>query len=114
MGDDQSYDNFIILAPPWQKRKNTYPFDEVNASPYLFHNFTENKTIMTTIVINEKTKKGRIILDLIREMGVGEIIESKKGSGHIPNDTTMKAIRDADEGKTIKCTDYDDYLSKVK
>ena len=36
---------------------------------------------MTTIVINEKTKKGRIIVDLIREMGVGEIIESKKGSG---------------------------------
>ena len=35
---------------------------------------------MTTIVINEKTKKGRIILDLIREMGVGEIIESKKVS----------------------------------
>ncbi len=59
---------------------------------------------MTTIVINEKTKKGRIIVDLIREMGVGEIIESKKGSGQIPNDTTMKAIRDAYEGKTIKCT----------
>ncbi|MCX6226683.1 MAG: hypothetical protein NTV01_18365 [Bacteroidia bacterium] len=51
---------------------------------------------------------------MIPEMGVGEIIESKKGSGHIPNDTTMKAIRYADEGKTIKCTDFDDYLSKVK
>ena len=69
---------------------------------------------MTTIVINEKTKKGRIILDLIREMGVGEIIESKKGSSHIPNNTTLKAIRDAEEGKTVKCADFDDYLSKVK
>lgn len=69
---------------------------------------------MTTIVINEKTKKGRIILDLIREMGVGEIIENKKASSHIPNDTTLKAIRDAEEGKTIKCTDFDDYLNKVK
>jgi hypothetical protein len=85
-----------------------------NANPYLFHNFTEKISNMTTIVINEKTKKGRIILDLIREMGVGEIIESKKASSHIPNDTTMKAIRDADEGKTIKCTDFDDYLNKVK
>ena len=83
-------------------------------NPYLFHNFTENITDMTTIVINEKTKKGRIILDLIREMGVGEIIENKKTSSHIPNDTTLKAIRDAEEGKTIKCTDFDDYLSKVK
>ena len=86
----------------------------LNAKPYLFHNFTENITNMTTIVINEKTKKGRIILDLIHEMGVGEIIESKKGSGHIPNDTTLKAIQDADEGKTIKCADFDDYLNKVK
>ncbi len=69
---------------------------------------------MTTIVINEKTKKGRIILDLIREMGVGEIIESAKESGHIPNDATLKAIQEAKEGKTIKCADFDDYLSKVK
>jgi hypothetical protein len=97
-----------------QKAKNTYPFDELYTNPYLFHNFTENISNMTTIVINEKTKKGRIILDLIREMGVGEIIESTEGSGHIPNDTTLKAIRDADAGKTIKCADFDDYLSKVK
>lgn len=69
---------------------------------------------MTTIIINEKSKKGRIILDLIREMGVGEIIESKKGSEDILNDTTMKAIRDAGKGKTIKCNDFDDYLNKVK
>jgi hypothetical protein len=68
---------------------------------------------MTTILINEKTKKGRIILDLIREMGVGEIIENKKASSHIPNDTILKAIRDAEEGKTIKCADFDDYLNKV-
>ena len=29
---------------------------------------------MTTVIINEKTKKGRIILDLIREMSCGKII----------------------------------------
>jgi len=47
-------------------------------------------------------------------MGVGDIIESKKGSGHIPNDATLEAIRDAEEGRTIKCTDFEDYLGKVK
>jgi hypothetical protein len=32
MGDDQSYEKFIVLAPFWHKRKNTYPFDEVSVS----------------------------------------------------------------------------------
>jgi hypothetical protein len=69
---------------------------------------------MTTIIINEKTKKGRIILDLIREMGVGEIIEDSTTSNAIFNKTTIKAIREAKEGKTIKCNDFEDYLNKVK
>ena len=68
---------------------------------------------MTTIIINEKTKKGRIILDLIREMGIGKIVDDKKESLNIPNLETIKAIQEADEGKTIKCIDFDDYLQKV-
>jgi hypothetical protein len=66
---------------------------------------------MTTIIINEKTKKGRIILDLIREVNGGKIIESDK---NIPNDKTMKAIQEAEEGNTIQCADFDDYLKKVR
>lgn len=69
---------------------------------------------MTTIIINEKTKKGQIILDLIREMGVGKIIEAKMTSEKIPNDKTLKAIREAKDGKTVKCNDFDDYLQKTK
>ena len=69
---------------------------------------------MTTIIINEKTKKGRIILDLIREMGIGKIVDDKKESLNIPNLETIKAIQEAGEGKTIKCTDFEDYLQKVK
>ena len=57
---------------------------------------------MTTIIINEKTKKGRIILDLIREMGVGKIVDNLMESENIPNNTTIKAITEANEGKTIK------------
>ena len=69
---------------------------------------------MTTIIINEKTKKGQIILDLIREMGVGKIIEAKMTTEEIPNDKTLKAIREAKDGKTVKCNDFDDYLQKTK
>jgi len=69
---------------------------------------------MTTIIINEKTKKGRIILDLIREMGIGKIVDDKKESLNIPNLETIKAIQEAGEGKTIKCMNFEDYLQKVK
>jgi len=66
---------------------------------------------MTTIVINEKTKKGKLIIDLIKEMGVGKIIDN---SNKEPNKTTLNAIEDARTGYTTKCTDFNDYLNKVK
>ena len=69
---------------------------------------------MTTIIINEKTKKGRLILDLIREIGVREIIDDRLESDNTFNNTTTKAIQEANEGKTIKCSDFDDYLKKVR
>ena len=69
---------------------------------------------MTTIIINEETKIGRLVLDLIREIGVGEIIDNKLKSDNILNDITINAIREANEGNTIKCDDFDDYLKKVK
>ena len=68
---------------------------------------------MTTIIINEKTKKGRIILDLIKEIGVGKIIDNSMESDNILNNTTLKAINEANEDQTIKCIDFDDYLKKV-
>ncbi len=69
---------------------------------------------MTTIIINEKTKKGRIIIDLIREIGGGKIIDNDLGYENSFNDTTLKAIKEANEGNTIKCVDFDDYLKKVE
>jgi hypothetical protein len=68
---------------------------------------------MTTIIINEKTKKGQLILDLLRELGIGKIIDEKTASEKNPNNETIKAIQEAREGKTIKCIDFDDYLKKV-
>lgn len=70
---------------------------------------------MTTIIINEKSKKGKIVLDLIRELGVGKIVEDVKPKKKVkPNAVTLKAIKDAYEEKTIGCDDFQDYLQKVK
>lgn len=69
---------------------------------------------MTTIIINEKTKKGRIVLDLIREMNCGIIIPDEKNVVENPNDITRLAIQQARKGETIKCTNFEDYLAKVK
>ena len=69
---------------------------------------------MTTIIINEKTKKGQIILELIREMGVGKIINEQNEKSNVPNSVTRQAIKEANEGKTNKCDNFDDYLGKVK
>lgn len=68
---------------------------------------------MTTIIINEKTKKGKIILQLIQEMKVGKIIDNKQ-LVQDANELTLTAIKDAKQGRTIKCSDFDDYLEKVK
>ena len=67
---------------------------------------------MTTIIINERTKKGRIILDLVRELSCGKIIN--EDTSNIPNKKTIKAIHEASEGNTIQCKDYEDYLKKVQ
>jgi hypothetical protein len=67
---------------------------------------------MTTIIINEKTKKGKIIIELIREMGMGKIIEDNVKK--TPNKKTSNAIREAINGETTKCNSFDDYLEKVK
>jgi hypothetical protein len=70
---------------------------------------------MTTVIINEKSKKGRIVLDLIKELGIGKIISEKRRNKSLkPNKDTLLAIKDAIEGKTIKCDSFEDYLEKVK
>jgi hypothetical protein len=66
---------------------------------------------MATIIINENTKKGKIILDLIKELRVGKIIED---TSNTPNQKTIDAIKDAQQGNTTKCSNFDDYLQKIK
>jgi hypothetical protein len=78
-----------------------------------FSIFVKIKVIMTTIIIDEKTKKGKIILDLIRELNAGKII-SEKDDNFLPNEQTKRAIEEAKKGNTIRCQDFNDYLEKVK
>lgn len=42
-----------------------------------------------------------------------ESVDAEETCSHV-NDTTLKAFQDADEGKTIKCVDFEDYLRKVQ
>ncbi len=62
---------------------------------------------MTTVIINNKTKKGKLILDLIREMNCGEIIEEE------PNEETIKAIQEARNGELKKAENSDDLSDKL-
>ena len=60
---------------------------------------------MTTNIINEKSKKGRIIIDLVRELSCGKIINDD--CVNLPNNKTIKAVQEAREGKTTKLNDFD-------
>jgi len=62
---------------------------------------------MATIIIDEKTKKGKLILDLIREIKGGEIIRDE------PNEETIKAIEDARNNNVTKCKDSDELFKKL-
>ncbi len=47
--------------------------------------------------------------------GVGNITESEvNGASMEVKDVTLRAMRDAREGRTIKCESFEDYLEKVK
>ena len=53
---------------------------------------------MTTIVINERTKEGKALLELVRKMSSVEILQE-------PNELTKKAIEDARHKKGTKGKD---------
>ena len=69
---------------------------------------------MTTVIINEKTKKGQIIIDLIKKLSAGKILEDNEAKERVFNKKTVKAIREAEEGKTTKCKNFNDYLEQTK
>ncbi len=56
---------------------------------------------MTTVIINEKSKKKKIVDDRMVKKKVKR------------NIVTLNAIKNAYDGKTIKCDDFQNYLQKV-
>ena len=67
----------------------------------------------TIIKVNGRSKIARLLVDMAEELAKKdksiEII-----SEVIPNNTTLKAIADARNGKTVKCESFNDYIGKVK
>lgn len=66
--------------------------------------------VQITLKINERSKLGRIILDLIR-LGT----EKKEGIEviHTPNQDTIKAIEDVKAGRTTKVKNSKDLFKQL-
>lgn len=65
---------------------------------------------MATIVINEKTAKGKTLIEFLRKFETENFIHFEPE----PNETTRKAIIEAQQGKTVKFKNFDDYKAKTK
>lgn len=63
---------------------------------------------MTTIVIYEKTKIGKLIMNLIIETNCGKVINEKK-----PNRQTLAAINDSITGKVHKVKSVNELMQKL-
>ncbi len=67
---------------------------------------------MATIQVKIKTntKRGKYLLGLLKEMAkTGRDIEFE----HIPNDETIKAIKEAEQGKTTKVNSVDELFDSI-
>ena len=82
--------------------------------PGNFVNLHINSNEVTTIIIDENTRRGRIILELVRELNAGHVLNEQDDVSPGYNKKTIKAIQEATEGETIVCEDFNDYLRKVK
>lgn len=65
---------------------------------------------MTTVIINEKTEKGKKLLDFLKSFSGERFINIEKE----PNETTKKAIQEAREGKLTKAKNVDDLMEQLK
>lgn len=65
---------------------------------------------MTTITINEKTKKGKMLLQYLRTMYESESFVSFD----VPNAETCASMDDAQKGKVTKCKSTSDLMQKLR
>lgn len=64
---------------------------------------------MTTIIINEQTKKGKSLLNFLEEFKGEEFIQIEKK----PNKATIRAIEDSRKGKIVKTKNVNDLIKKL-
>lgn len=65
---------------------------------------------MTTVTINEKTVKGKKLIEFLQNFSKDDFITFHKE----PNETTKKAIREVRAGKVTKAKNVDDLMQKLK
>lgn len=65
---------------------------------------------MTTVIINERTTKGKKLLEFLKSFSGEKFIIIEKE----PNATTIKAMEDIKKGKVTKAKNVDDLMNKLK
>ncbi len=65
---------------------------------------------MTTVIINEKTTKGKKLLEFLKCFSGENFIQIEQE----PNATTKKAIEAARKGKVTRTKDVSDLMDKLK
>lgn len=63
---------------------------------------------MTTVVINEKTKEGELLLEFLRTQNYVTITEKS------PSPSLIRSMNEAKTGKVIRAKNVHDLLSKLK
>jgi hypothetical protein len=64
---------------------------------------------MTTVIIDEKTTKGKRLLEFLKSFSNENFISIEKK----PNETTKRAIRAAKEGRVTRAENLDDLMEKL-
>lgn len=64
---------------------------------------------MTTVIINEKTKAGKSLIEYLRHSKHATIIDEKKTEARL-----LKSMREAEEGKVIQANNVTELLAKLK
>lgn len=64
---------------------------------------------MATVTINERTSKGKLLMEILRKFENEGIISFEKK----PNAKTKRAINDVKNGKVTKCDSVDDLMKKL-
>ena len=64
---------------------------------------------MTTVTINERSSKGKMLLEILRKFEGEEFINFQKK----PNAETNRAISDVKKGKVIECENVEEMMKKL-